>query len=591
MSTQRPATRTSGTEASAGRTTSRARRLYRAVGIVAAAMLAFGGSSRAQAGPTSPRISTAPAIVPSEFNGDLRKLPQAFTPVERLKIHRPLELEYPYSRNHKKTALPGAPKAPSVPAPVAPMAGPDLTFTAMDYDTNGAGWPPDTVGDVGPDYFVEAVNTSIGVYTKSGSAAATVTFNAFWDGTGTPCDNANQGDPTVVYDPGYRRFIIADFAWDNIKDGPYYECIAVSKTSDPVTGGFWLYALRADDASHPWLPDYPKMGIWPDGLYLTANMFDCADTYCSSASYEEVRVFALELSTMVNGATTPVVTVDMNSNTANFSLLPSNYRGLTPPAGAPNYLVEESQSVFAWEVFKFHPNYTTPGSSTFTGPTLVTQTSYGLATATVPEPSPGEAVDTLYDRLMMQNQYRRIDGVESLWVNHTTGTSGSATSPTSVQWAQIDVTGSTVQTSPVQQQIYKNGSDTLDRFMGSLAVDHQGDMALGFSATNASTAPDIRYAGRLSTDALNGLPRTEVTMLPTVTRYVQSGGYNRWGDYSAMNTDVDQCTFWYVNMFYPANGSNWTTRIGTFKFPECAPAIFIDGFEFLGLDGWSSSTP
>ena len=70
-------------------------------------------------------------------------------------------------------------------------------------------------------------------------------------------------------------------------NGPYYECIAVSKTSNPVTGGWWLYGFRADDAAHPWLPDYPKMGIWPDGLYMSANMFDCLNAGCGSATAKE----------------------------------------------------------------------------------------------------------------------------------------------------------------------------------------------------------------------------------------------------------------------------------------------------------------
>ena len=41
------------------------------------------------------------------------------------------------------------------------------------------------------------------------------------------------------------------------------------------------------------LADYPKMGIWPDGLYMTANMFDCLDSACGSASYKEARAYAL----------------------------------------------------------------------------------------------------------------------------------------------------------------------------------------------------------------------------------------------------------------------------------------------------------
>ncbi|PYL52362.1 MAG: hypothetical protein DMF29_11015 [Verrucomicrobia bacterium] len=357
----------------------------------------------------------------------------------------------------------------------------------MNYNLNGAGHPPDTVGDVGPNHFVQAVNTSIGIYSKTGTALATFTFDGLWSGagTGTPCDTDHGGDPTVIYVPQYDRFVVADFSWADIQNGPYYECVAVSKTSDP------------------------KMGIWPDGLYMTTNMFDCLDSVCGNANFKEARVYALNIDDLVNGATLRSVVADTNSS--RYSLLPSNYRGTPPPAGRENLVVAESGNLYAWEVYKFHVDYAVPSNSTFTGPINVSQTQY--VGAADPVASSGNNIDTLSDRAMMQNQYRNIGGVESLWVNHTVGTT-SASTPTGIQWAQIDVTGGNITTTPVQEQIYNNGADGLNRFMGSLAVDHVGNMAVGYTAESVSVAPDIRYAGRLSTDPLNALPQTEVTMLP-----------------------------------------------------------------------------
>ena len=142
----------------------------------------------------------------------------------------------------------------------------------------------------------------------------------------------------MIYDPMGDRWIVADFAFaGNGSTGPYYECIAVSKTSDPVAGGWYLYAVRADDAAHPWFPDYPKMGIWPDGLYMTANMFQGLSTF------QEVRVWAFNRADLESGATLRSVVVDLNTS-AYFSLLPSNLRGAPPPAGRENLLVSESQT-------------------------------------------------------------------------------------------------------------------------------------------------------------------------------------------------------------------------------------------------------
>jgi hypothetical protein len=532
----------------------------------------------------SPRvqISKGKRVVPSEFRGDVRRLPRHITPAQRRFFHPPLELEF--KPPQKKKPLPSA--QPLIPTdlpplgPLAPMPTPATSFNGMNFNANGAGHPPDTVGDVGPNHFVQAVNTSIGIYDKTtGAAISTFTFSSLWSGagTGTGCDTIHGGDPTVIYDPQNDRFIVADFSWSNLQNGPYYECMAVSKTSNPVTGGWWLYAFRADDAAHAWFPDYPKMGIWPDGLYMSANMFDCLNASCSSSSYQEVRAFALNISDLESGAVLRSVIADVGGGSSHFSLLPGNYRGTPPPVGTPNYFVAESETLFAWEVFKFHADYVTPANSTFTGPTNVSQAIYVSAADPVPEPAPGNNTDTLADRAMMQNQYRNISGAESLWVNHTTGTA-AASAPTGVQWAQINVTGGTINTTPVQQQIYNNGADGLNRFMGALAVDRQGNMALGYTASSTAVAPDIRYVGRLSTDPLNTLPQTEVTMLPSVARSVQTGSCGgtctRWGDYSAMTVDpVDDCTFWYTNMYFPVAGSNWVTRIGSFKFPGCSSGV------------------
>jgi len=520
--------------------------------------------SAAAATSTGRKIKHGVRVAPAEFNGSVRKLPQ----IAPDRLVRP-------EREEHEVVLPAAQKQPlagaeepsrvSAPARSAPAPDPDVTFKGLDFFNWGAGHPPDTVGDVGPNHFVQAVNTSIGIFSKSGGAPlAAFTFDEFFTGTGTACDANNQGDPTVVYDPQADRWIVADFAFTG--DGttpPFFECIAVSQTGDPVSGGWWFYAIRTDDASHPWFADYPKMGIWPDGLYMTANMF-------SDFGFEEVRVWAFNRSDLEAGLPVRKVVVDLGTPDF-FTLLPSNMRAVTgaPPAG-PNLLVSESQSLFAFEVWKFHVDYSGSGS-TFTGPTNVSQAPYDF----IPEdvPTPANSLDSVFDRLMMQAQYSNIGGAESVWVNHTVHCCGAG-SPMGIQWAQLNVTGGSVSATPVQQQIYPSASDTLHRWMGSLAVDKKGDMALGYSVANASTNPDIRYAGRLASDPLNVLPQIETTMLPSVIRGSQAGDCggdtcNRWGDYSAMSIDPDGCTFWYTQEYYETTGLNWQTRIGSFSFPFC----------------------
>ncbi len=517
-------------------------------------------------------LLSAGTIQPSPLTGGVRNLP--YVPPS------------PDTKPEFEIA-PGAAKVNSHgPAPVAPslvlspMPAPLKSFDGLDFINNGAGHPPDPNGDVGPTYYMQAVNTSIGIFDKqTGVLDAAFTFNSFWSGagTGTACDTTNQGDVVVLYDTQNDHWIFMDFAWTDLQNGPYYFCYGVSQTGDPL-GNYWRYAIRADDAGHPWMPDYPKGGVWPDGLYFSGNMFDCLNSTCSSVIYKEARAYALNLQKMEAGLPLTSNDVQAVGTSANyFTLMPSNARRSQPPANTPNFFVSEDLSNYDWDVFKFHVDFNNPANSSLSAPTQVSQTSYTAAASFVPEPSPGNNIDTLANRMMFLNQYRRINNSESLWVQHTVGTASTST-PTGIQWAQIDVSGGTVNTTPVQQQIFNNGGDGLNRFMGSMAVDQNGDAALGYSVSSASLAPDIRFVGRLVGDPLGQMPRSETTLLGGVTRSVQTGTCGggkctRWGDYSALTVDpLDDCTFWYTNMYFPVQGTNWVTRIGSFKFPTCVNA-------------------
>ena len=169
-------------------------------------------------------------------------------------------------------------------------------------------------------------------------------------------------------------------------------------------------------------------------------------------------------------------------------------------------------------------------------------------------PTPANSLDSLLERMMMQAQYTNIGGVESLWVNHTVRCCGAGTPPAS-SGPRSTSPAARSSTTPVQQQLYPSASDGVHRWMGSLAVDQNGDMALGYSVANATTNPDIRYAGRLAGDTLGTLPQTETTMLHgsharQPERQLRRHKCTRWGDYSAMSLDPDGCRFWYTQEYY-----------------------------------------
>ncbi len=509
------------------------------------------------------------------FSGDVRTLPQV--PPE--KFERPEFEEPKLTPSIRPGTLASSPAqtAPvqSAPGPSTPAPAPGSSFEGLDFTNWGAGHPPDTNGDVGPLYYIQTINTAIGIYNKSdGSRVTAFIFNTLMSqgNFGNLCDTSNFGDPVVLYDTFEDRWIITDFAF-NLSGGnavaPEFQCIAVSKSGDPVAGGWNFYSIQVTGG----FGDYPKFGIWPDGLYMSANVFG----FGAGGAFQNVRVWALNKAQMYAG--TPTVQVlSFDAPSAEFTLLPSNARLQTgtPPAGSPNYFSVVAQFLNVVSVYKLHADWNNISTSTFSGPLQsLTSTSWSqLLAANQTEQSPGNKLDTLYFRLMMQNQYTNIGGVESLWNAHTVGATGATSAQSAVRYYQVKVTGGTVEANASQAFTYSPDA-TVFRFMPSVAVDRAGDMAIGYSATNATLNPAIRYAGRLAGDPVNSISQTEQSLIEgTGTQSGNCGAScTRWGDYSAMTLDQDGCTFWYTNMYYQTTGLAFNTRIGAFSFPGCTPAV------------------
>jgi len=424
------------------------------------------------------------------------------------------------------------------------FVGPQGTFTV-----NSA--PPDTNGAIGATQYVQWVNTSFAVFSKSTGSVVMgpVAGNTLWQGFGGQCEAQNDGDPVVQYDKAANRWVLTQFAVSG-GDGNFFQCVAVSATSD-ATGSYFRYAFPM-----PNFNDYPKLGVWPDAYYASFNMFN-NDT----GAFLGARACAFDRSKMLTGAAATAVCFQLSSTFG--GLLPSDLDGSTaPPTGSPNYFLalRTASSLGLW---KFHVDFTTPTSSTFTGPTSIPVTSYAQACgggACITQPSTTQRLDSLGDRLMHRLAYRNIGGHESLVVNHSV-TSGSSVG---VRWYEIRSPGGTP--TVFQQGTY--APDSTRRWMGSIGMDKVGNMAVGYSASSSTVRPSVRYTGRLSTDTLGTL-QTENTIITGTGS--QTGGLNRWGDYSAITIDpVDDCTFWYTNEYLKTTGSfNWSTRIASFKFPSC----------------------
>ena len=475
--------------------------------------------------------------------------------------------------------------APTMPPPV-------LTFEGESAADACSCAPPDSDGDVGPNHYVEAVNVAFRVFDKNGNPLSPVTtYNTlFAPLVGTPCSGQNSGDPFVFYDHMADRWVISDFAFASLPGpGPFYQCIAVSQTSDPVSGGWFLYALQHSDVpgETAWIGDYPKFALWsdpqPGGAYhLTVNLFDGP-----TVAFRGVRAFALDRAAMLNGDPNPTViafTVPLAGVGDSYSFVPATFRtGNPPPAGRDEMLLAVDSpangGVTLTQVHArfFHVDFVTPANSSLgVGPDHIPNAEITVSPfveawtntagfSIVPQQGTPDHIQTLGDKIMTPVVYQNRGGTESLWADQT-NILNFPNGPTIIRWYQFDVTGGNFPPTAVQQQDWSNGNDGLWRFMPSIAVDADGNAAIGYSVSSSSMFPGIRYAGRLATDPIGNLGQGEATMFSGTGS--QTDTINRWGDYSMTTIDpADGMSFWHVNEYYTTTSSfNWHTRVGKFDF-------------------------
>ncbi len=500
-----------------------------------------------EAVPTGPIVSDP--VVP-----DVSEPLRAMTPaVPEITLDRELN-----PRMHPGDFLDGFPNLPNgEPDPLAESSqnGGDLTppvglsFDGISFATGGTGSPPDTVGAVGPNHYVQMVNGSIQIFNKSGTTLyGPVLSNTIWSGFGGTCQTRNDGDPIVLYDRQADRWLVTQFTVAS----PYMICAAVSTTPDP-TGSYYRYAFNVGSD----LPDYFKFGVWADAYYMSAN----ESTYTA---------YAFNRTNMLAGAAATFVKFTGETNL----LMPADLDGATaPPAGSPGIFYTFKDNTFHGgsdriEVFNFTVNWATPASSTFTLVNTIPISSYTYTVcgffvlSCIPQNATTRRLDPVSEWPMFRLAYRNFGSHQALVGNFAVDVGSDRAG---IRWFELRRTG--VGAWSLYQEGTQTSADTMHRWMGSIAQDRQGNIALAYSASSTTSFPSIRYATRLAADPLGTL-QSEVTLHAGTGS--QTSTHSRWGDYSAMDVDpTNDCTFWYTTEYFSASGGSWRTRIGTFTIPEC----------------------
>ncbi|HRQ66480.1 MAG TPA: proprotein convertase P-domain-containing protein [Xanthomonadaceae bacterium] len=507
-------------------------------------------------------------VFPTVFHGDVRDLPaprawQPGDPIREIPKGQPgqqVESKHPVDESpHVDPLVQRQLEAP------LPMGQRDFDTPILNFAGGGFSGvnPPDTVGDVGLEHYIQAINgsggTQIRIYNKdTGALVANFVLQSLGS---AQCANG-LGDPIILFDRLADRWLLSEFSSSGNR-----MCVYISQTSDPIAGGWFAYNFLA-----PSFPDYPKYAVWSDAYYVGTNE-------------GTLGLYAFDRQRMLAGlsATSQRLSVPKLSGFGFQMLQPADFNGnQPPPTGAPGIFSRHRDtevhgpagfpSVDFIELYQMSVNWTTPANTSVTGPIQVPiaeidSTLCGLVSfQCFPQPN-GVQLDPLREVVMWRLQYRNFGTHEALIGNLVTDV---GVDHGGIRWFELRRTGGAGGSWTLHQE-GTYSLDALNRFMGSIAMDREGNIALGYGANNSTNHPSIRYAGRLEDDPLGTLPQGEYT----IVQGNASNASNRWGDYSSMNIDpVDDCTFWYTHQYNPTV-PQWQTRIAKFAFDACFGETFL----------------
>jgi len=507
------------------------------------------------------------AIQPKTMNLDLRSLPTAthWQAGDAIK-------DMPRRRFRPDYVKPGAPKNKVLNKTDKLMKRQSIMMQqqasvadarALEQTFDGSGFtgvnPPDPTGDVGLNYYIQSINGNSGsiftVYNKSNGSVVAGPINMETLGSGSCASGA--GDPIVLFDDMAQRWVLSEFS-----SSGNYLCVYVSKTSDPVSGGWYAYSFQS-----PTFPDYPKYGVGVDAYYVGTNE-------------SSPTVYALNRTAMLAGNSANFIrlTAPKLSGFGFQMLQPVDHDGTTAmPNGTPGYFLrhrdDEVHNASSnnpnqdyVELWQFDADFNNTSNSSFTKVVDIPVAEFDSALCGLtsfscfPQAGSSSNLDPLREVVMFRAQYRNFGSYETIVGNFVTDVNGNDRG--GIRWFELRRSGGG------SWGLFQEGTyspDSKNRWMGSIGMDKDGNIALAYSWGSSSDYAGLRYTGRLAADA-NGTMTQPETVLVNGTSGVSS---NRWGDYSHLALDpVDGCTFWYTNE-YGKSGGQWGTHISSFKFNSC----------------------
>ncbi len=409
--------------------------------------------------------------------------------------------------------------------------------------------PFDPTGAAGPDHYIQMINgDTYEIWNKNGTSLGAATISALWP------SGKGDGDPIVLYDKAADRWFMSQFGGSG--DNGIY--IAVSSTSDPL--GTWnTYEFLSPD-----FPDYLKFSAWQDGYYMTAN-------------YSQ-KIFAFNRDKILAGDPSAEAVYQSFSPPQGggfFVPLPADASdGVLPGNGTPCPIFSYSDNAWgggnidAVNIFNASVNWNTQIMTVSSGgviPTNAFDASYDSNWDDISQPGTSQKLDGIGGAMLFRAQWKTWSGYNTVVLNWGVQITSSQRG---IYWVELRQNQSTDVWSIYQQGVYAPGTDSY--WLGSIAMNDNGDIGLSYAKASPNTYMTLAYTGRYVTDPLGTMPMSEVIVMNGTGSQTSM---NRVGDYSQTCLDPDGETFWHTGE-YLASGGSPRTRIYSYKFvPNNFPTI------------------
>jgi len=401
--------------------------------------------------------------------------------------------------------------------------------------------PSDPTGAAGPNHYIAAWNVGFKIFNKDGTdATPEMNLSTLFPGNST-------GDPIVFFDANVDngegkargRYVITEFRGDGAPGGNGFD-VAISAGPDPVNDPWYVYEAQFNALV---FPDYTKFAVFGESYVVTANINSTTE-----------QVFLLERNKMLNDEVAQFVTFGLPGIQRNGFYSPHGFHTTgdeSVPAGTPVPIVYLQDDAWGgvdddhlkiWEATIDWADATNASIKLAQEITTADFVSVfdGGSFSNIPQGGGGPDVDALQGTMMNQVQYRRFPTYNTVVMNFVVDVLDPG-ERAGIRWYELRQDGDGQPWTIFQEGTYVTPGKR-SAYQGSIVMDSQGNIALGYVSSSDEDRIAMNYTGRFDGDPLGVMTVFEQELF----RSTAASPTDRLADYVHLTLDPDNESFWFI---------------------------------------------